>query len=69
MKNFFADKNNIEYLLEEMFYAKGIRTNYISQPGCTSDIEDIIKQYYIVNYWWWACRDNKKINKLKELTK
>ena len=50
IEEFFADKNNIKYLLEEMFYAKRIRTNYISQSGCTNEIEDIIKEYYIVNY-------------------
>lgn len=50
INEFLADKNNIKYLLEEMFYAKRIRTNYISQSGCTNEIEDIIKQYYIVDY-------------------
>lgn len=48
IKEFLID--NIKYLLEEMFYTKHLRINYMSQSGCTNEIEDIIKQYYIVNY-------------------
>ena len=50
IKEFLSDENNLKMLIDEITWIKHINTKYMTQSGDTTDIENIIKLIYDVEY-------------------
>ena len=50
IKEYLSTENNVKWLMEDIFWERGINSNYISQSNDVSDLENIINELYNVNY-------------------
>lgn len=46
IRNWYKDDFNLDFVLDEIFYTRGIELSYFSQSRDTRDLEDCIAEYY-----------------------